>query len=73
MNVTEYILNNDAPDNKVALLTSQGDYTYADLKRGVDRVANYLVQYARDVLQSPCLSILTSKNVPISWRLPNVL
>ena len=40
MNVTKYVLNNDAPDNKVALLTSQGDYTYADLERGVDRVAN---------------------------------
>ena len=44
MNATKYILNNDAPDNQVALLTSQGDHTYADLKRGVSRVANYLVR-----------------------------
>lgn len=43
MNVAEYLLDNNTSDGKVALITQQGEYTYADIKHLSEQVAAFLL------------------------------
>ncbi|MDF1527449.1 MAG: AMP-binding protein, partial [bacterium] len=42
MNAAAYLLDNGLTTDKVALLTSEGDFTYSQLEKGVLSVAAYL-------------------------------
>ena len=42
MNAAAYLLDNGLTADKVALLTSQGDFTYSQLENGILSVAAYL-------------------------------